>query len=53
MPELPEVEVCRLGISPHVVNNEVTKVIVRNTQLRWPIPEEVQEIVGHSVIKVD
>jgi len=53
MPELPEVEVCRLGISPHVVNNEVTKVIVRNTQLRWPIPEEVQKLVGQSVIRVD
>jgi len=53
MPELPEVEVCRLGISPHVVNNAVTKVIVRNTRLRWPIPDEVHNIVGQSVMKVD
>ena len=52
MPELPEVEVCRLGIGPHVVNNKVTKVIVRNARLRWPIPEQVQEIVGQSVISV-
>ena len=53
MPELPEVEVCRLGISPHVINNKVIKVIVRNAQMRWPIPEEVQTIVGQSVIAVD
>lgn len=53
MPELPEVEVCRLGISPHVIDNKVSKVIVRNARLRWPIPEEVQSIVGQSVIAVD
>jgi len=53
MPELPEVEVCRLGISPHVIDNQVTKVIVRNAKLRWPIPEEVQSIVGQRVIAVD
>jgi len=53
MPELPEVEVCRLGISPHVLNNGVTNVIVRNAQLRWPIPDEVQTIVGQSVIAVE
>lgn len=53
MPELPEVEVCRLGISPHVIGNTVSKVIVRNARLRWPIPEEVQNIVGQSVVAVD
>lgn len=53
MPELPEVEVCRLGISPHIINNTVTKVIVRNARLRWPIPDEVHSIVGQSVISVD
>jgi formamidopyrimidine-DNA glycosylase len=53
MPELPEVEVCRLGISPHVINNQVTKVIVRNAQLRWPIPDEVQKMNGQSVVKVE
>jgi formamidopyrimidine-DNA glycosylase len=53
MPELPEVEVCRLGISPHIIGNTVSKVVVRNKRLRWPIPEEVQDIVGQSVISVD
>lgn len=53
MPELPEVEVCRLGISPHVVNNEVSEVTVRNSQLRWPIPAEVKYLKGHKVLNVD
>lgn len=53
MPELPEVEVCRLGISPHVIAKQVTQVIVRNARLRWPIPEEVHSIVGLQVLRVD
>ena len=53
MPELPEVEVCRLGISPHVIAQEVSEVIIRNGRLRWPIPEEVCSVVGLPVLKVD
>lgn len=53
MPELPEVEVCRLGISPHIVNEAVNDVIVRNASLRWPIPDDVKRIIGLSVLAVD
>jgi formamidopyrimidine-DNA glycosylase len=53
LPELPEVEVCRLGISPHIISSKVSKVIVRNAQLRWPIPQEVQQLVGQEVLAVD
>jgi formamidopyrimidine-DNA glycosylase len=53
MPELPEVEVCRLGISPHIMNQQVSKVIVRNASLRWPIPAVVQTIEGQKVLKVE
>ena len=38
MPELPEVETTCKGIAPHIENNIITKVIVRNRSLRWPIP---------------
>ena len=38
MPELPEVETTCKGIAPHIENNIITKVIVRNRNLRWPIP---------------
>ncbi len=53
MPELPEVEVCRLGISPHVLNQQVVKVTVRHKQLRWPVPDEVQQLVNHKVEAVE
>lgn len=53
MPELPEVEVCRLGISPHIISQEVSKVVVRNASLRWPIPDEVQSIVGLTILNVE
>ena len=38
MPELPEVETTCRGIAPHIENNTISKVIVRNRSLRWPIP---------------
>lgn len=53
MPELPEVEVCRLGISPHIIGHKVSKVVVRNAKLRWPIPKEVQQLTGQKVLGVD
>lgn len=52
MPELPEVEVSRLGISPHIEGQVVTKVTVRNPNLRWPVPEQVQLLVGEPITKV-
>ncbi|MCP4984593.1 MAG: bifunctional DNA-formamidopyrimidine glycosylase/DNA-(apurinic or apyrimidinic site) lyase [Colwellia sp.] len=53
MPELPEVEVCRLGISPHIIAQSVAQVIIRNSQLRWPIPEAVRAVIGLPVLSVD
>ncbi|TMM45687.1 bifunctional DNA-formamidopyrimidine glycosylase/DNA-(apurinic or apyrimidinic site) lyase [Colwellia ponticola] len=53
MPELPEVEVCRLGISPHIINQQVSNVIIRNHRLRWPIPDEVSSVIGLPVLNVE
>jgi len=53
MPELPEVEVCRQGIAPHIINQTVTNVIVRNAKLRWPIPDSVQTMVNNKVEAVE
>jgi len=36
MPELPEVEVTRLGLAP-LINATVYNVEVRNFSLRWPV----------------
>lgn len=38
MPELPEVETSRRGIAPHISGRQVTRVVVRQPRLRWPIP---------------
>lgn len=53
MPELPEVEVCRLGITPHILNKTVSDVVVRFWQLRWPIPEAVKNLVGLPLLVVE
>ncbi|PKI16460.1 bifunctional DNA-formamidopyrimidine glycosylase/DNA-(apurinic or apyrimidinic site) lyase [Colwellia sp. 12G3] len=53
MPELPEVEVCRLGISPHIIAQQVSEVIIRNARLRWPIPDEISSVVGLTVLDVE
>ena len=38
MPELPEVETTRRGVSPHVIDREIIRVEVREPRLRWPVP---------------
>ena len=38
MPELPEVETTRRGIEPYIKGAMVTDVIVRQRQLRYPVP---------------
>jgi len=53
MPELPEVEVCRLGIMPHIINRQVSAVSVRNAKLRWPIPDDVKNLVGETVLGIE
>jgi formamidopyrimidine-DNA glycosylase len=45
MPELPEVETCRLGLQPHVINHPIKQVIIRNSRLRWPIPIDLPKIL--------
>ena len=49
MPELPEVEVSRLGISPFLQNQTITNIIVRERRMRWPIPETIVDVIGHSI----
>ena len=52
MPELPEVEVSRLGITPHIKQKQVSKVIVRNPNLRWQVPDEVKLLEGQYITAV-
>ena len=53
MPELPEVETTRSGIAPHIEGKTIAKLVVRQPQLRWPIPSELAQLVkGQSVLAV-
>ena len=51
MPELPEVEVTRRGIAPYLDGQVVQQVILRRAGLRWPFPENLQQILqGQQVL---
>lgn len=41
MPELPEVETTRVGIVDYIVGQKVLNLVIRNSQLRAPIPNEL------------
>jgi formamidopyrimidine-DNA glycosylase len=54
MPELPEVETTRSGIAPHIIDQTVSRVIIRNAKLRWPVSPEISvKLVGQSFYKVE
>jgi len=54
MPELPEVETSRRGIEPYILNKKVTDVIIRQKQLRWPIPAGLKkQLVNQKIQSVD
>jgi len=50
MPELPEVETTRRGIAPHIREQEIRDIIVRQTKLRWPIPRGLKQKLSGSEI---
>ncbi|MCV2886155.1 bifunctional DNA-formamidopyrimidine glycosylase/DNA-(apurinic or apyrimidinic site) lyase [Aestuariibacter sp. AA17] len=52
MPELPEVEVSRLGISPHIIGQTIDKVVVRQPKLRWMVPSEIQQAAKQVIVDV-
>lgn len=50
MPELPEVEVTRIGIAPHVEGRRVAGVTLRRDGLRWPFPADLAlTLTGRTV----
>ena len=52
MPELPEVETTRLGISPHVIGAIISEIIIRRYDLRWPISPGLAELAGRVFVSV-
>lgn len=49
VPELPEVEVTRRGIAPHLSGRRISAVEIRQPRLRWPVPQAVRQLAGRTV----
>lgn len=53
MPELPEVETSRRGIEPHIVGTTVSRVVIRERRLRWPVAKDVdRKLPGKTITSV-
>lgn len=51
MPELPEVEVTRLGIAPTLEGRRLHQVKLRTRSLRYPLPADLEAMAGGRVLK--
>lgn len=51
MPELPEVETTKTSLEP-LLGQTVQGVLVRNGQLRWPIPEDIALLKGQKLLQL-
>lgn len=48
MPELPEVETTQTSLTP-LLGQTVRAIHVRNGQLRWPVPQDLHQLVGRQL----
>lgn len=54
MPELPEVEVCRRGLLPHVAGQRIDGAVVRFPRLRNELPVDLgATLAGRTVVAVE
>ena len=54
MPELPEVEIVRQSLNKKIRQKSIKKVIIRNKNLRFPIPKNFSSYLKNKkIIKVD
>ncbi len=51
MPELPEVETTRCGIEPHIKGQQIQELIIRNPNLRWPVPDFLAETIEGRIVE--
>ncbi|MCJ0928453.1 bifunctional DNA-formamidopyrimidine glycosylase/DNA-(apurinic or apyrimidinic site) lyase [Acinetobacter lwoffii] len=51
MPELPEVETTKISLLP-LLEQRVKRVEVRQSSLRWPIPENIEKLVGQKLLNL-
>lgn len=53
MPELPEVETVRLGLTPAMEGRRIIRAEVRRPDLRWPFPDRMAErLTGREVLRL-
>ena len=51
MPELPEVETSRRGISPYLDGQRIDNIVIRERRLRWPVADEVDERLRGATVE--
>jgi len=51
VPELPEVETSRRGISPYVVGERIDNVVIRERRLRWPVSIDVDRRLTAATVE--
>lgn len=50
MPELPEVETTLQGITPYIVQQQVQRIIIRESRLRWPISPQLKTLLKQQTV---
>jgi formamidopyrimidine-DNA glycosylase len=54
VPELPEVEVTRRALAPHVEGRVIERVEIRDRRLRWPVPADLAlRLTGQRVERLE
>lgn len=55
MPELPEVEVTRMGLLPHILGRRITKISHSGKRLRVPVPRKflAMHVLGKTIVTID
>lgn len=51
MPELPEVETTRLGLLPRLAGRRLEHIAVRNPNLRWPVPIDLEKQLAGRILR--
>ena len=51
MPELPEVEIVKQSLAKKIEQKKIKKVIIKNRNLRFKIPQKFEELLKNKIIK--
>lgn len=51
MPELPEVETTRRGISPIMTDRKLEAFHVYDTRMRWPVPDDLPATISGKIVR--